>query len=408
MNLPATLIEAGSEVAADGRVWEFQPHSVIGDLLRQPGAFDFFQAVSLIERIDPQRQGIAQAAHPAEEPLRFRAALGTAFPVSAIDEVLPPTTSLPQGEMTVALFGLTGPSGVLPRHYTQLLYRIGRDARGPEKHALRDWLDLFNHRLISLFYRAWKKYRFYSDPDQVADELRAASDPFATAVFSFAGLALPQLHNRLKITASVGDALSQREETVARVNDLSLLRYAGLLSQRPRTAANLRQLLRDYFGVPVEVQQFQGQWLVLQAEQQTRLGGHAPTSSAAAGEANNQLGSTAIAGTRVWDLQSKFRVRLGPLQYEKFNDFLPDRSTTAGRKSFFLLCHLTRLFAGPELDFDVQLVLDRRDVPRCQLSDDPQHGPRLGWNTWLGNGPTDHDAADAHFDGIELQRMEPL
>ena len=379
------------------RAWRYEPNSIIGDLVREPGAFDFFHAVSLIESLPQNTFEIGKAAHPAQELLRFRAAFGAAFPSSAICEVLPPTDALPQAEMTVALFGLTGPSGILPRDYTQLLQRIQRDARGSEKHALRDWFDLFNHRLISQFYRAWKKYRFFSEPQSIADSTRAAGTSFSTAIFSFAGLGLPQLHSRMKVTAIEGDLLSRRETTLAQVNDLALARYSGLFNQRPRTAANLRQILRDYFGLPAHVQQFRGQWLSLDEPHQTSLGGE---------HANNQLGMTAIAGSQVWDVNSKFRVSLGPLTYQQFSEFLPDHTATTSGKSFFLLCQLTRLFAGPEFDFDVQLVLDRAEVPNCQLTDDPSHGARLGWNTWLSNEPPEQDAADAHFEADENSELE--
>jgi len=405
----ATTITSSTAAATNAgtfglRPWQFEPQSTIGEMLRQPGAFDFFHAVSLIERLRENACEIGRAAHPAQEPLRFRTAFGAAFPQSAVCEVLPPTDALPQAEMTVALFGLTGPSGILPRHYTQLLQRIHRDAKGQQKHALRDWFDLFNHRLISQFYRAWKKYRFYSDAKAVAEARRSASAPFSTAVFSFAGLGLEQLHDRLKVTAIEGDVLSRKERTLARVDDLSLLRYSGLLAQRPRTAGNLRQLLRDYFDLPVEVRQFAGQWLVLDESQQTRLGG-SPGGHGRVADSNNQLGVTAIAGSRVWDVQSKFRVRLGPLSYDRFAEFLPSHAPTTDGKSFFLLCQLTRLFAGPELDFDVQLVLDRNEVPQTQLVADPVRGARLGWNTWLCDDVPKEDADDAHFEAVEVAQL---
>jgi type VI secretion system protein ImpH len=109
-----------------------------------------------------------------------------------------------------------------------------------------------------------------------------------------------------------------------------------------------------------------------------------------------------VAGERVWDVQGMVRLRLGPLRREQFDALLPDRSPIAARKAFFLLCHLARLYVGPELDFDVQLVLRAADVPACQLADDGGLGPRLGWNTWLCSGPRDRDADDAVFAGQEV------
>ena len=123
--------------------------------------FDFFQAVRLLQRMEPGRALVGRGGPPQAEAVRFRARISLSFPPSSIYEIRRPTSSLPVPVMVQAFMGLTGPSGVLPRHYTELLYKIERDVRTPEKHALRDWFDLFNHRLVSLFYRAWEKYRFY-------------------------------------------------------------------------------------------------------------------------------------------------------------------------------------------------------------------------------------------------------
>ena len=123
-------------------------------------AFDFFQAVRVLERLETKRRPIGYAGPPSAEGCALRALLSLSFPPSAVYEVERPTAALPLPAMTVTFLGLTGPSGVLPRHYTELLLRLDREAKGPEKHALRRWLDLFNHRLLSLFYRAWEKYRF--------------------------------------------------------------------------------------------------------------------------------------------------------------------------------------------------------------------------------------------------------
>jgi type VI secretion system protein ImpH len=309
---------------------------------------------------------------------------------------LPPTTTQPQAELTVALLGLTGPSGVLPRHYTELVHRIQREARGSERHALRDWFDLFNHRLLSLFYRAWDKHRPWQAYAR-GETTRREPDTLTTAIFSFAGLGMPELRDRLRVTSIDGDLFSRRETTLAEIHNLSLARYSGLLAQRPRTAANLQQLIGDYFSLPAKVEQFRGQWLDLEPQQQTQVG---------LGDANNGLGMTATVGSRVWDVQSKFRVQLGPLTYQQFAALLPSRTPTADGKAFHLLCHLTRLFAGPEYDFDVQLVLRRDEVPPCRLTTNTESGPRLGWNTWLGEVSQTTDATDAVFDSEELERVE--
>jgi type VI secretion system protein ImpH len=355
----------------------------VGDLLFEEGyGFDFFQAVRVLGRLLPDRRPVGGAGPPRSEVVRFRAHLSLSFPPSAIYEVERPPEGAPR--MTVTFMGLTGPSGVLPRHYTELLLRLQREAKGPERTALRDWLDQFNHRLISLFYRAWEKYRFYI-PYERGEYERADPDAFTQALLSLVGLGTPPLRNRLRVAERRGGG---GERVLARVDDLALLHYGGFLAHRPRNAASLEALVADYFGEGAQVRQFQGQWLHLDAANRSRLG-----------SANSGLGVDVVTGERVWDVQGKFRVRLGPLGYERFSEFLPDRAPVPRRKAFFLLVHLVRLYAGPEFDFDVQLVLKAEDVPACRLG---EGGSRLGWDTWVRTAPFPRDADDAVFEGEEL------
>src|SRR5262249_46995051 len=110
------------------------------------------------------------------------------------------------------------------------------------------------------------------------------------------------------------------------------------------------------------------------------------------------VGVGGVAGERVWDVQSKIRIRLGPLDYGRFTEYLPDPAPTAERKAFFLLAQLVRLYVGPALSFDVQLVLTAEEVPECRLTEGGI-GPRLGWNTWSLSRPLTRDAEDATFVG---------
>jgi type VI secretion system protein ImpH len=360
-------------------------------LFEEGFAFDFFQAVRLLERLAPDRCPIGRAGPPQAEVVRLRAHLSLSFPPSPIYDIQPASADLPVPIMTVTFLGLTGPSGILPQHYTELLIRLEREGKGPEKSALRAWLDLFNHRLLSLFWRSWEKYRFYIHYER-GEHDGPEPDAFTQALFSLVGLGLPALRNRLRVACREETAAGMRERPLARIDDRSLLHYSGFFAHRPRCAAALEALLRDYFGFDVQVRQFQGQWLRLEPVNQSRLG---PAGS------NCELGVNLVAGDRVWDVQCKFRVRLGPLRYAAFNEFLPDRSPLPTRKAFFLLVHLVRLYVGPELDFDVQLVLKAEDVPECLLSADPANGPRLGWNTWVRSQALRCDAEDAIFEGRE-------
>jgi type VI secretion system protein ImpH len=364
-------------------------------LFEKPFDFDFFQAVRLLHLIDPSRAAVGRGGPPGAEAVRFRTLNSLSFPPSAIHDLGRPGPDEPVPVLTQTFLGLTGPSGVLPRHYTELVMRLERDSRLPERNALRDWLDLFNHRMVSLFYRAWEKYRFYGAYGR-GEADRPGSSPFAQALLSLAGLGLAPLRDRLGV--AVRGPAGGEARVLARVDDLAVVHFAGLFAHRPRSAAGLQALVSDYLQSPVRVYQFQGQWLRLEPANQTRLGG-AP--------GGQGLGASTVVGERVWDVQSKIRLGLGPLSYAKFLELLPDRAPVPARKAFFLLCHLVRLYVGPGLDFDVQLVLPAGEVPEYRLGDESGVGARLGWNVWVHSLPLEREAGDAVFDAQEVSRLDP-
>jgi type VI secretion system protein ImpH len=328
--------------------------------------FDFFQAVRLLERVYSQRQAVGRGVDPALEIVRFAAHLSLSFPPSAIHSLVRPSDAVDRPVMTVAFMGLTGPAGVLPRHYTELLLERER----AKDRTLRDFLDLFNHRAISLFYRAWEKYRapiIYEHAVSKGED----DDSFTLSLFDLIGMGVPGLRGRLA------------------VDDEALPFYAGLLGQRPHSASALAGVLQDYFEVAVAVVQFVGTWLTLEDEDRSRLG---------PGDTNNVLGVSAVLGRRVWDQQAKFRLRLGPLNLVRFCDFLP-----SGR-GFRPLAQLTRFFVGQEIEFDVQLTLKASEVPPCRLGARDERAPRLGWSTWLKTREFVRDAEDAVL-GLHLTKI---
>jgi type VI secretion system protein ImpH len=231
--------------------------------------------------------------------------------------------------MQITFMGLTGRMGVLPDHYTALIIQ-----RLQQKDtALNDFFNLFNQRTISLFYEAWEKYRLYIDYE------RAQVHKNNTA------------HLDKILSGLIGDI--RHVERPSEVTDKTLLYYAGLLAQQPRCAVNLENILTDYLSVPVRVKQFHGHWLTL------------PVIS------HPQLGNNALLGQRVWDVQSTFRLRIGPLDYSQFQKLLPIGD------ALLSLTQLTRYFAGHILKFDVQLILKANQIPECKLGK-----IYLGWNAW--------------------------
>ena len=327
--------------------------------------FDFFQAVRLLERISLHSQPVGHDASPTQEAVRFLSHLSLSFPPSAVHDITPAENGSGPAQMTVAFMGLTGPLGVLPRHYTELLIERVRH----KDLTLRDFLDLFNHRLIALFYRAWTKYHFPIAYEQAMSR-HERDERFSLYLFDLIGMGTRGLRGRLE------------------VEDEALVFYAGLLAQHPHSASALEGLLKDYFEVPVTVSQFLGQWLPLSVTNRSRLGPR---------EANNVLGGSAIAGRHVWDQQAKFKLCLGPLTFAEFCQFLPSGNT------FQTLVEVSRFYAGEEYDFDVQLLLKAAEVPWCRLGGGEETAARLGWSAWLKTQEFTDDAADAIFAG----RLQP-
>ena len=330
-------------------------------LFSEPYRFSFFQAVRLLTRLNAERAPVGGDAVPSKEVVRFRSHVSLGFPPSEIHDL----TEHPNGQgpptMTTAFMGLTGTSGVLPRPYTEYLL----ERMKAKDFVLREFFDLFNHRMLSLFYRAWEKHRVPIQFEE-ARYVHRRDDRFGGYLFALLGLGTPGLRGRLG------------------ADDRMLLGYGGLLSQRPRSAAALKQWLCDYFGVPVSIVQLVGEWLDVEEEDWTRIG---------VPGVNNRLGLSATAGTRVWDQQAGFEIRVGSMSYQKFERFLP--SGTA----YSLFVAMTRFFVGRELSFTIRPLLTASEVPECRLIDRVSYAPRLGWTTWLKTKPFANDADQVIFSG---------
>ena len=315
--------------------------------------FDFFQAVHLLTMF---RDTNGAGKDPASPAVRFRAHNSLSFPASAIAEL--DRTEDGRPSMAVTFLGMTGPNSVLPVVYTELA--VDQEAFGD--HSFSDFLDIFNHRLIELFYEAWKKHHFVVGYEE-ARRKASREDEFTAYLFDLIGMGTKGLRSRMTVP------------------DLALLHYAGLLAQRPRSAEALRLFLQHYFEIPVKVEQFVGKWHALEPEEACRLG---------SGEISSQLGGGAVAGDAVWTLESLVRIVLGPLTCEQFQGFLPDG------KRFEQAAGLIRWFLGSTLQFEIQDVLRREEVPPCRLGGEAD-GARLGWSAWLRTEPFWFHANDAIF-----------
>lgn len=352
--------------------------SAIAALLAEPQRYGFMQAVRLLERWHVQREDLTPQ-EVLNHRLRFRNSLSLAFPPSelaefkAVDldrsgtEGLPPTVPYRRYEITPAFMGLLGAGGTLPTFYTELFAKrelVHKDG------SARRFLDVFMHRSVVLFYQAWRKHRL---------PLRFEADrqnEYLPRVLALAGLGQKALRGRLQ--AARGG-----------VADDALAHYAGLLQQRPVSAAAIRQILSHYFNLPVRLEQFVGRWFTLPPRQHTLLG------LAQAG-----LGGQAVLGERVWQRDLRLRLHLGPMNRAQFQRFLPgatDAAQASGEGPGLLaLRELLTLLTGHSMEYEVRLTLRAADVAPAVLG--ATDAPRLGWDGFLITRPSAQDRSDAGYD----------
>ena len=312
-----------------------------------PYEFDFFQALRRIDATHADRPRLGEASRPTDDAVRIGQIPSLIFAPATLAEFTPSEGGGP-ARLSTYFFGMFGPSGALPLHLTEYVRDRVRNSGDP---TLARFADIFHHRMLSLFYRAWAT----TQPAVGFD--RPGADRFGNYVASLFGLGLPALRDR--------DGMA----------DLAKLHFAGRFALQTRHAEGLRAIVADYFKVPVEIEQFFPEWVSLPRESLCMLG---------ASEVTGTLGSTASIGDRFHVYHHKFRIRIGPITYADFCRLLPD-----GR-SLSRLAPLVRNYIGDELSWDVLLILLREEVPSTTLGT----AGRLGWTSWLGARPHDDDAAD--------------
>ena len=322
-------------------------NSLMQALLDRPYDFDFFQAVRRIECAFSELPRIGHSQRPQLDPVRFCQNVSLAFAPSAIDSYSEATDEHP-GRMAVSFFGLLGTNGPMPLSITEYVY----DRLHNQKDiTIAAFLDIFHHRMISLFYRAW------ACNQQSVSHDRTEEDRFAVYIGSLFGIGADSFRNR--------DA----------VPDVGKLHYSGRLACETRNAEGLREVLQDYFGITVDIEQFVGQWIDIPREHCCRLGESVE---------NGKLGATLIIGSRFWECQQKFRIKFGPMYFSEYQRMLP------GGDSIRQLVAWVKNYVGDELSWELQLILSASEVPSICLGEIGQ----LGWSTWLSSKKFEEDADD--------------
>ena len=323
------------------------------ELAEEPYRHDFYRVMRRLECLFPDMPRWGHARQPEREPIRLGQEASVIFAPSPLASFTHRKGSEPP-RLRVHLFGLLGPNGPMPLHFTEYV-------RERERHhgdrTIGVFVDMLQNRFIALFYRAWAQAQPHISRDRPDD------DRFMGFVGAFFGISDESFRNR--------DA----------VPDLAKLHHAGSLIRQVRNAEGLGMILQHFFDVPVRVQEFVGHWMMLGPRERTRLS-----------QPGAELGSGAVLGGSVWDRQHKFRLEVGPLSLTEYEAFLP------GGRQIEALVAWVRTYANLELEWDVRLLLKAGDVPALALG----RSGRLGWTTWLGKR-AESDADDLCLDAEAFQ-----
>lgn len=305
-------------------------------LAEKTPSFDLFGLLRRVDALNGEHPGLGRSLRPRNERIRLGQKPSSSFAPSALADLDRDRDSQP-AKLTIHGFGLFGPNGPMPLVLTEYV-RERSDLHGDR--ALVEFFDLFHHRLISLFYRAWADAQSTNSLD------RPEADSFTRFISSLLGL-----HGRPDRPASEA------------VPHHAYLAHAGHLARQVRNAEGLVKIIQSYFQVDARITEFSPRWLPVPEDQQTRLGGLY----------GSQLGIDAIAGKRVFDRQHNFRITLGPLTLLQYSSFLPQ-----GR-CYAQLVDWIQTYLGLEMSWEVTLVLKGSEVPMCQLGSSQQ----LGFSSWF-------------------------
>jgi type VI secretion system protein ImpH len=328
-------------------------------LQQEPYQYGFFAALRQLECLYKNKPRIGYSVKPADDAVRFGQMPSLQFAPSTlasfdakgstISKVK--VSKLKVSKLKVFFFGVFGPNGPLPLHLTEFARSRIRNSKDD---TFAEFADLFHHRLLSLFYRAW------ADKEPTVQFDRSDKDRFAFYVGSLLGIGEPSLQRR--------DAIP----------DYTKLHFAAHLGCHTRHASGLKSILSDYLQMPVQIQEFIGEWLNIPADSYCLLDNDTST---------GQLGVSAVIGTRSWQCQHKFRLTIGPLDVQEYESLLPIGDKLESLRS------LVRNYIGFEFSWDINLLLKKEQVPDIQIG---RYG-RLGWTSWLSTDKRETEVNDLYL-----------
>jgi len=328
--------------------------SIAAEMALRPYAFNFFQAVRRLEAEHRSRPRVGSSMRLEEDYLRFCQLPSLAFAPSSIEQIQQVDAVV---RMHVNFLGLFGPNGPLPQHLTEFARDRMRNSHDP---TLVRFMDVFHHRMLSFFYRAWASNEKSVDFDRT-DEARYA-DYFG----SLFGIGTASLQNR--------DSVS----------DWTKIHFAGRLTAQTRNAEGLEAILGNYFRIPTRIREFEGYWMKIPKENQCRLGETPETGS---------LGISAIAGEQKYEVQLKFRILMGPMEFVDLQRLVPVGPSFRRLKDWVLT------YVNQELYWDLQCIVKAAAVPGTILG----QGAMLGWTTWLKSKEFTQDPDDPIFNPDSYQ-----
>lgn len=322
-------------------------------LKQSPEKFSFFLALRCIESASPDSPRLGESLRPVSDSVRLGQTPSLSFANVTLDYFEKGAEGKP-ARLNSLFLGLFGPHGALPTHLTEYAQNRLRHDKDP---TFVSFVDMFHHRMLSLFYRAWAN----KEPTVSFD--REGTDKFKKYLGSLFGQGMSSSY--------------QRDE----FPDRAKLFFSGLLSNQVHNADGLASILTAYFNMPVTVEEFMGEWMLVPKEMQWRLGEN---------EETGKLGQTTLMGEKTWGCQHKFRLCFQPSNLAAFKRLLP------GGGDLKIVVAIVKNYIGLQFDWDIKLIMKKNDVPKFMLGGESQ----LGWSTWLHSNRASEDCSDTIIHGL--------